>query len=249
MKTYKDHLITPQNITIMFSEGNPIIVNRTETAFNAVLNAIRLKNYDLITSIVDKSTQISVHTKGKFEVCDGVIVIENEELPQELSDKLLEFVDAKEETRALENFWNNLKRNPSEDSKKDLFRFMRANKMPITDSGCFIAYKKVRDNYFDFYTGKISNNPGKVVKFERKNVNPDRHQTCSYGLHVAAFEYAYKHYHGGQGVMLEVEVNPKDVVAVPPDYQEKKMRVCRYRVLGVATEEISSLLYKRRGKI
>lgn len=246
MKRYRDHLITPQNITIMFTEGNPVMVNRSDTRFEAALTAIRLRNYDLLLTMLDKPAQIKEHTKGKFVVNDGVVVIDGEELPVELSDKLLEFVDSKTETRALENFWNNLKRNPSEESKRDLFRFMRANKMPITESGCFVAYKKVREDYMDFYTRKISNKPGKVIKFERKDVNADRSQTCSFGLHVAAFEYADKHYHGGAGVLLEVEVNPKDVVAVPPDYREQKMRVCRYRVLGLGTEEITSLIYNRR---
>jgi len=246
MKKYKDHLITPQNITVMFTEGNPVIINRTDSRFDRLLTAIRLRNFDLIPSMVDKPTQIREHTRGKFIVNDGVVVIDGEELPTELSDKLLEFVDQNLETRALENYWNNLKRNPSEDSKRDLFRFMRANKMPITASGCFVAYKKVKNNYYDFYTGKILNAPGKVIKFERENVNSDRQQTCSYGLHIAAYDYANTHYHGGEGVLLEVEINPKDVVAVPPDYHEQKMRVCRYRVLGVGTHEITDLLYTRK---
>lgn len=246
MKKYKDHLITPQNVTVMFNEGNPVIINRTDSRFNKLLTAIRLRNFDLIAGMVDKPTQIREHTRGKFVVNDGVIVIDGEELPIELSDKLLDFVDKGVETRALENYWNNLKRNPSENSKKDLFRFMRANSMPITESGCFVAYKKVDSNYYDFYTHKILNAPGKVIKFERKAVDANREQTCSYGLHVAAYDYANVHYHGGQGALLEVEVNPRDVVAVPPDYHEQKMRVCRYRVLGVATQEITDLLYVRK---
>ncbi|RJR06222.1 hypothetical protein C4588_08035 [Candidatus Parcubacteria bacterium] len=246
MKQYSAHLITPQNVTIIFNEGNPVIINHSDSRWEKVLTALRLKNFDLLVGIVDRPSQIKQHTKGKFLVRDGVVVIENEELPIELSDKLLEFVDAKLETRPLENFWNNLKRNPSEESKRDLFRFMRANKMPITHSGCFVAYKKVNSNYYDFYTGKILNAPGKVIKFERDKVNPDRNQTCSYGLHVAAYEYANTHYHGGSGALLEVEVNPKDVVAVPPDYREQKMRVCRYRVLGNAGSEISDLIYNKK---
>lgn len=245
MKTYKEHLITPQNITIIFSEGNPSVINRSDCRFDKVLTAIRLRNFDLILGLVDKPTQIMEHTKGKFLVRDGIVVIDSEELPAELSDKLLEFVDQGVDTRPLENFWNNLKRNPSENSRKDLFRFMRANKMPITPSGCFVSYKKVDKDYYDFYTHKILNAPGKVIKFERDAVDSNREQTCSYGLHVAAYEYANVHYHGGTGVLLEVEVNPKDVVAVPPDYKEQKMRVCRYRVLGVATNEIGDLLYNK----
>ena len=77
---------------------------------------------------------------------------------------------------------------------------------------------------------------------ERGQVDADRERTCSFGLHVAAFSYA-SNFTGG--ILLEVEVNPRDVVAVPPDYNQQKMRVCRYRVLRRAENEIQELVYRR----
>jgi DNA-binding transcriptional regulator/RsmH inhibitor MraZ len=81
----------------------------------------------------------------------------------------------------------------------------------------------------DLQTGKFDNHPGKTPKMDRKDVDPDRNQTCSRGLHVAAYIYAKDFY--GNGHLLEVKVNPKDVVAVPPDYNAQKMRVCEYFVV------------------
>ena len=244
MKSYRDHLITPQNITVVFSEGPPISITRDDNRFERLLELIKTHHFEQITQLVDKPTLIREHTKGKFTVTDGVVVIDEEQLPIALSDKLLEFVDQSLDTRPLENFWHNLKKNPLEASKRDLFEFMRANKMPITPAGNFIAYKRVKDDYYDFHTGTLHNAPGKILKMEREEVNSDRNQTCSHGLHVAAYEYADKHYHANQGIMLEVEVNPKDVVAVPPDYKQQKMRVCRYKVIGLATKEILDLVYQ-----
>lgn len=34
-------------------------------------------------------------------------------------------------------------------------------------------------------------------------------------------------------VLLEVKIHPKDVVAIPTDYNQQKMRVCEYTVLAV----------------
>lgn len=71
----------------------------------------------------------------------------------------------------------------------------------------------------------------------RNQVNEDATQTCSHGLHVANWDYAHNVYSAGSdAVMLEVEVNPADVVAVPVDYNQAKMRVCKYKVLGVVTQ-------------
>jgi hypothetical protein len=40
--------------------------------------------------------------------------------------------------------------------------------------------------------------------------------------------------------MLEVEVNPADVVSIPADYNQAKMRVCKYQVIGLVDKEHSS---------
>jgi hypothetical protein len=46
-------------------------------------------------------------------------------------------------------------------------------------------------------------------------------------------EYA-KGYSGD--ILVEVIISPKDVVSVPIDYNNQKMRVCRYKVLGVVKD-------------
>jgi hypothetical protein len=246
MKKYEDHLITPQQITVIFNEGHPISISNDDTRYNSLLSLLRNKQFDQITDLVDQTGKLnkylSEYTKGKFLVRHGVIIIDEEPLPDTLSDKLLELTDANEDTLPLEKFWQNLRKNPSKESVKDLFAFLRANKIPITSSGCFIAYKKVRTDYKDCHSGKICNKPGRIVKMLREQVNADRNVTCSYGLHVAAYSYASNF---SSGVLLEVEVNPRDVVAVPPDYKQQKMRVCRYRVIRRATHEIKDLIYRR----
>lgn len=242
MKKYIQHLITPQQITLIFSDGEPISIFKEDSKYENILTYINQQRFEEIASLVDKSAQIQEYTKGKFIVKNGIVHINNEAIPNELSEKLLQLVDANEETRPLERFWSNLRKNPSIDSKRDLFTFLRVNKIPITPNGCFIAYKKVTDNWLDCHTKTIDNRPGTIVKMERKDVNDDRNVTCAAGLHVAAFSYAWN-FTGG--ILLEVEINPKDVVAVPTDYAHQKMRVCRYRVIRRAEKEIDDLIYKK----
>jgi hypothetical protein len=98
--------------------------------------------------------------------------------------------------------------------------------MPITEDGRFLAYKWVRSNYFDCHTGTFNNSVGKVCKMPRNKVNDDRTQTCSDGLHVCT--HAYTKF--GERLMV-VAVNPRDVVSVPNDYDNAKMRVCEYEVM------------------
>jgi len=237
------YLLTPKNVTVVFDNGNPVTVPSSDTKrFNRIKELIKSDSLDELLFLVDKASAIDERSEGKFSVVDGAIIIDGEELPVGLSDKLLELVGADQDTLALENFWNNLKQNPTESSREGLFDFLAANRIPITRDGCFITYKKVRDDYLDSHTGKTHQNlPGKTVAMPRDQVDSDRNNTCSSGLHVAAFEYAS----GFSGTrLMEVKVNPRDVVAVPPDYKEQKMRVCKYQVLRETTTEYVEPLYE-----
>lgn len=166
----------------------------------------------------------------QFEVEDGFVKIDGERLPSALSKRLIQFTEAKIDYAPLVAFWKNLKDNPSNESKNSLYGFLEANKIPITAKGTFIAYKGVRKDFLDSHSSTFDNTPGNIVKMDRDKVDSNRSQTCSYGLHVGAHEYAK----GFGELLLEVEVNPRDVVAVPPDYDNQKMRVCEYKVLRVA---------------
>jgi hypothetical protein len=117
------------------------------------------------------------------------------------------------------------------------------NDHPITESGNFIAYKRVRGSFKDIHSNTMDNTVGSLVEMPRNQVNEDSSQTCSYGLHVANWEYAHTQFASSDpatDVMLEVEVDPADVVAIPADYNNAKMRVCKYKVLGVVDREHSS---------
>lgn len=125
-------------------------------------------------------------------------------------------------------FFDNVLANPALSSVKDFARFLEHCQMPITNRGTFLAYKRVRADFKDCHSGRIDNSVGRKVSIERKAVDNNCNNTCSYGLHVCAYSYL-GHFSGDRVVV--VEVNPKDVVAVPVDYDGAKIRVCEYRVL------------------
>lgn len=242
LKFYQDHLISKRSIVIVFDHGPPSVLNSGSARFEEVKELLRSGQYEKAIEIVDLATAISSKTKGKFNVVDGVVVIDGEQLPNALSDKLLEFVEAGLPTSPLEKFWDNLKQNPADSAKEDLFSFLEANKVPLTSDGCFIAYKKVRDDWWDSHTGKTHKNvPGAVIRMDRNKVDHDRRNTCSSGLHVAAWGYASNF--SGQRV-LEIKINPKNVVAVPPDYSQQKMRVCEYMVLRQTDKPYDRSIYE-----
>jgi hypothetical protein len=79
------------------------------------------------------------------------------------------------------------------------------------------------------HVGNIPNPLGAVVEMPRGEVTFDPANGCSVGLHVGTYDYAAG---WAQGALLEVHVNPRDVVSVPTDCDSQKMRTCRYRVVA-----------------
>jgi hypothetical protein len=234
------YIITDNNITVNY-DGQTHIVPRKDSLADRLIDAIRNKNLDEIPRLVSVSKRVEEFGQGNFVVQDGRIMINGVAAPELLSRKILRFMNEGLPFEPLVKFAENLLKNPSFRAVNELFQFLEKNDHPITDNGCFIAYKKVRNDFLDGHTGTIDNSPGRTVEIPRNQVNEDPTQTCSYGLHVANWDYANNIYTAGMDPkMLEVEVNPADVVAVPIDYNQAKMRVSRYIVLGVVDQEHST---------
>lgn len=154
-----------------------------------------------------------------------------------------------EEARALGYFMERLQANPSKVSREQLFNWMENRSFHITYDGRIVAYKGVNptrtngnqflsshagcgfvnDEYYE--NTNLPNNPGDVVAMPRSDVNDDRSVGCSTGLHVGTWRYAS----GFATTTISVVVDPEDVVSVPSDASEQKMRVCRYEVVEHVT--------------
>ena len=239
-KTKVSWLITDNNITVNYN-GQTHIVSRDDKLADSLIQAVKAQQLDQIPSLVSAAKRIEKFSRGKFQVQDGEILVNGHAVPGALGKKILKFSDEGLPYQPLVKFAENFQKNPSFRAVNELFMFLEKNDHPITENGCFIAYKRVRHDFKDIYSGTFDNSVGKVLSMPRNLVNEDPTQTCSYGLHVANWDYAHTKYsQTTNDVMLEVEVNPADVVAVPVDYDQSKMRVCGYTVLGVVDHEHST---------
>jgi len=178
-------------------------------------------------------------TKTKFKdsgvtIENGVICYNGEPVHNEITRRIVNFVDRDLPTDGLIAFLDNLMENPSRCSVEELYGFLQHKNLPITDDGHFLAYKAVRENYMDKFSGTFDNNVGNVMEMPRNKVDDVASNTCSVGFHVGALEYAGPGgaYHNSSDRVIIVKVNPKDAVSVPTDHSAQKLRVCRYEVIG-----------------
>lgn len=221
---------TKEGITVILS-GVPYSVAKEDKHFEDVRTAIEDGAYEEdILEIFERVKNKLANTEGlTYE--SGVVTINGEQLRGYVVDKLLAFLAAGYDVTPIKGFLTKLQDNPSKGVIDNLYQFLEHGKMPLTNEGKFVAYKAVREDYKDIHSGTMDNSLGETVSIARNKVDDRRDVTCSSGLHVCSFDYL-PHFSHANGHVVLVEVNPKDVVAIPSDYNNTKMRVSEYTVIG-----------------
>jgi hypothetical protein len=222
------YVILSNSLVVNF-DGKTYNIASSDGRYLKILEAIKANKLDLIPDLTDTTLALR---QGGVDVREGVVYMDNKALPESLSDRVLQFFNEGLPYEPLLKFWKKLQLNPSFNSRTQLFMFLEHNGHPITTEGNFIAYRSVRSDFKDHHTGKMDNSVGNLVKVDRIDVDDNPNNTCSNGLHVACLSYAQDF--GSNRVIIDVEVNPEHVVAVPTDYNGTKMRVCEFKVIAIS---------------
>lgn len=132
----------------------------------------------------------------------------------------------------LVSFLENMLKNPNKEIYQDIFAWLQAGNFTLTEDGHFLAYKKVREDYKDIFSGTMDNSVGATPSMPRSNVTTDRNQTCAAGLHWCSWDYLA--FYGGapQNRIMIVKVNPADVDRIPTDYDRNKGVSWAYTVVA-----------------
>lgn len=243
---FLNYFKTAMGLTVFFSGHDPISVAKQNALYASLDEKLREGDTDDLYELASLAARVKSHSKGKFILVEqdgrNVVLLHGKPMPSTLSEFTLQFVEQGFNTDFIERFWKNLCQNPSEQSRESLYAFLEANNMTLTDDGCFIGYRSIRENWTDHLTGTMDNSIGATVKMDRAGVDPNPENTCSSGLHVAAWDYV-SNFGYRESRLVEVKVNPRDVVTVPPDYNQQKMRVCEFVVISEIDEERTTLVH------
>lgn len=223
------HLITDNTITII-RDGVTYTATSDTPSFTEALGHIRDGNWDEATDAITPRAAVETYAGGALVIDGDIIRTPNgDEVDHALVPHILDMKAKGLPIDPLMAFLGRVLVNPSMRSRNQLWRFVTSNKITITREGHLLFYKKVREDYFDVHTGSTNcYKPGSVHTMPRSQVDDDPESTCSTGLHVCSYEYLKEF--GGQRVML-CSVDPADIVSVPIDYQNTKVRVCRLVVV------------------
>lgn len=239
-------------------DSNPHPVSSTHRKWDEILAAVLADDVKALDLIHIAATAARKMLSERVSYAWGALYFDGDEIDNALSNHIIRLVEEESpDWNAFVHLMEKIYQNPSQNSREQLYKFLNANNFSITPDGDIIGYKGVygtKDGYESstagpaiingepHKSGRVPQKDGDVVEMPRSGVDDNRNAACSRGLHVSTYQYAK----GFGDRTLEVHVNPRDVVSVPADGGDKKVRVCRYRVIGAATQPHSAPVVGKR---
>ena len=241
------------SVPFMWVDGNLTVILKNKshqvipdhTNYKLILEALPTATEDELLELVDIEKAVATFSDGQVSIVNGKVMFEGEEVHGSISKRIIEFMSKGLPFEPLVKFLENLMENPSMQSQQELYDFLEHENLPITEDGCFLAYKAVNSDFKDKWKGTFDNNIGQVCEMRRAKVDDNRGRGCSAGLHAGALNYVanYGSVDAGDNIVI-VKINPEDVVSVPSDCNCEKLRTCKYEVVGLYQGELPKPLYK-----
>lgn len=244
------HIVNDNSQTVVaVIDGELYTATNEHPMFNSIL--LKVKDGTATASDFDFKQNVIEYMSlaPEVEIVDDVLMLAGTPAHDALAKKIVDSVRNGESATPLVNFISKLLDNPSRNSRDQLFDWLEASGFEINDDGDIVGYKSVYSSGLgDYYlsvssgtafvngakqVGQITQYDGSEVSMPRYEVTDNPAIACSYGLHVGTIGYADSF---SGDTIIKVIVNPADVVSVPND-DARKMRVCRYTVVGVHIPE------------
>lgn len=237
---------------VLFLDNKPVKLEKGSSQYAKIIEAFDLPENEqeaAIRKALEKTAERA--EKNGFKISPEEVSYKGETLPKALAEKVRSIHREGLPLNLFEKFWQNIQDNPSSSSVRELYDFLAYKELPITDDGCFLAYKGLESDFWSISgnkdtkvvkgqidnRGRILNSVGAEIEVKRRDVDDNRDHHCSFGLHVGSLDYARGF---ARGSVVVVKVNPKDVVSVPTDYNCQKCRVSAYKVVSVFEQEIKA---------
>lgn len=207
-----------------------------------------------VAALFDPAEAISKRFEDITErvaVRNGTIYFDGDPLNNTLADLIIRLMEQDEDFYPFVLFLENLMQNPNAHSRNMAFEWIEqaGDGMSITDQGYVVGFKGTASDGKGGYQSTTAGHAivngvefndyipygiGDEVTMPRSEVAFDPSASCSSGLHIGTRSYARTY--ARSGALLEVWINPRDIVSVPA-HEHDKMRVCRFYVANTVEDD------------
>ncbi len=212
--------------------GKNYVMPHGSMFYAASKQALKDKDADAFVEQCNLEQGLRQRSNGKITLENGVVMWNGQAVHNALVDRIYKLIEQDFPFEPMLAFLENTLKNPSQKAVDELYLFLQANALPITEDGCFLAYRRVGADYLSIHPNpdgsRNSNKVGETVNKSRSECDDDRNETCSRGLHFCSIEYLPSY--PGEHTMI-VKINPADIVSIPYDYNNQKGRCCKYVVV------------------
>ena len=217
----------------VFIDGKQYTINASNPAFQNALKAYKESDWQGLVDYIHPANKLTrlYFQYENIEVKDGNVYIDGDAVTSIVAERVLNALASNVDAVHVFKFMTRLQLNPSARAVNELYTFLEHKHLPITESGTFLAYKAVRSDFSDKYSGTFFNTVGSVLEMPRNKVDDNKEVGCSYGFHAGTLEYASDFASDSDKLVL-VEIDPADVVSIPTDCNFQKLRTCRYKVVA-----------------
>lgn len=206
--------------------------------YNDALKAAKIRDFKALLAAFDLDSSLKDKSGGKVTFENGVIRYNGAAVDNKLSKRILKMLGEGHNCDPFMRFMEWCYQNPNPTVIDRLYDFMENVGIMLDDEGYIVAFKKVRDDGYDYYSGTVLYEVGKVVEMDRNKCDGDSRNGCSFGLNSGSLNYSQNLWYAGEGRILLCRINPKDVVSVPEDHGFQKMRTCRMEIVRDITGEV-----------
>lgn len=253
----KDNLIT------IVSDDGMVLFTPTDPKFALLAGAIDKQDMDKIVAILQAKAPTFTLQDGfekvvekygnGFTYKDDVLYYHDEPVDESITNYLTHSPQRLEHPERVLMFVERLSKNPSYTTRQRIFSFLlecglNDDGFELSAKGKLIAYKGVNTDLTSIHSGfgivngkeyhnaHIPNHVGHIIEIPRSMIDDNPNVGCSVGLHVGTLSYAKTFI--AKGVILKCLVDPADIVSVPFDCSNQKIRTSRYQVLDTFEYEV-----------
>lgn len=237
MKSKLSYIISGQGVITVILDGKTGQVHPRTPFYDEILVAVKSRDTEKYRELSNIKKRLELVSKARISFASGAFTLDGKAMHNAMTKRFVRLVEDGHDMEPFMAFIKNCLLNPRQEAIEELYLFLEANDLPLTDDGCFLAYRRVDRDYRSIHANpdgtKNRNMVGDIVTIPRSECDHNRENTCSKSLHACGLTYLPSYGSSSNGDKTVIaKISPSDVVTVPPDYNNQKLRCCRYEVVA-----------------
>lgn len=144
---------------IMILDGSAATVSPSHINFKRIKEDLEAGNFDNIKALYNIVESVKKASNGEIDLsssaADVSVKISGDPAKYAIAERIIKGLSIGEDMNKYKLFMANCQLNPSKIAIEELYQFLQNCNLPITDDGCFLAFKKVDSDFYDLHSHTV----------------------------------------------------------------------------------------------